>query len=189
MGIDGCGSTPNSFSTKDRRVLSIIIDGLRPDALTLATTPTFDKLMEKGLYSLESRTQLEKGTWSAQGWTTNFKGVRPSKHGYHSNAYEDWFSYGCNYKSFLWYAKDFGLKTCAAHNWMPLMTHLTEPDSTDKVRCKNDADAVSWLEYELENEDFDLYFWGNDDVDANGHATGFTPEFPAYMAAIEEKDG
>ena len=56
LGITGCGSDTYTDSGKTRKVLSIVIDGIRPDALVLANTPTFDKLMDIGLYSLEART-------------------------------------------------------------------------------------------------------------------------------------
>ena len=64
LGINGCGSTSVADSGKIRKVLAINIDGLRPDALMVANTPTFDNLMAKGLYSLEARTQLQLETWS-----------------------------------------------------------------------------------------------------------------------------
>ena len=56
LGITGCGSDSYTDSGKTRKVLSIIIDGMRPDAILEANTPTFDKLMSTGLYSLQART-------------------------------------------------------------------------------------------------------------------------------------
>ena len=56
LGISGCGSGTYTDSGKKRKVLSIIIDGMRPDAILKANTPTFDELMATGLYSLEART-------------------------------------------------------------------------------------------------------------------------------------
>ena len=73
--------------------------------------------------------------------------------------------------------------------WPPNYSHLVEPDATDKVRQKADEDAVPWLEHELVNENFNIYFWGNDAVDAAGHNYGFAPDVPEYIAEIERKDG
>ena len=56
LGITGCGSDTYTDSGKTRKVLSIVIDGIRPDAIIEGNTPTFDELMATGLYSLEART-------------------------------------------------------------------------------------------------------------------------------------
>ena len=56
LGITGCGSDVYTDSGKTRKVLSIVIDGMRPDAIMVANTPTFDDLMATGFYSREART-------------------------------------------------------------------------------------------------------------------------------------
>ena len=40
----------------------------------------------------------------------------------------------------------------------------------------------------IENQDFEIIFWGNDDVDAYGHGYGFDPSIPEYITSIETKD-
>ena len=123
LGINGCGSTPNTFSTKERHILAIIIDGLRPDALMQANTPAFDSLIDNGLLSIETRTHLEESTMSGPGWTSLLKGVEPSKHGDYGNSDSDWLSHGCDYKTFLWYAKDAGLTTCSVSTDQKIFAH------------------------------------------------------------------
>ena len=44
------------------------------------------------------------------------------------------------------------------------------------------------MEEIIQNKDFDVIFWGNDDVDLNGHRHGFDPIVYEYMRSIEEKD-
>ena len=56
LGITGCDADVFIDKGKIRKVLSIVIDGMRPDAMLVAETPTFDQLMATGLFSLEART-------------------------------------------------------------------------------------------------------------------------------------
>ena len=44
------------------------------------------------------------------------------------------------------------------------------------------------MEEIIQNQDFDVIFWGNDDVDKYGHAHGFDPKVQEYIRSIEEKD-
>lgn len=69
------------------------------------------------------------------------------------------------------------------------MTHLIEDDATHKSRNLSDQDATIWLQDELFENDYDLIFWGNDDVDLAGHNYGFDPDVPEYIAEIEQIDG
>ena len=80
------------------------------------------------------------------------------------------------------------MKTAAVVNWTDVYTHLIETSATDYIRSANDSFGTYMLEEILQNQDFDLIFWGNDDVDKNGHLYGFDPSVPQYLAAVEEKD-
>ena len=42
LGITGCDADVFIDKGKIRKVLSIVIDGMRPDAMLVAETPTFD---------------------------------------------------------------------------------------------------------------------------------------------------
>ena len=63
-------------------------------------------------------------------------------------------------------------------NWTDIYTHLIETGATDYIRSASDAEAPYKLEEILTNQDFDIIFWGNDDVDAYGHGYGFDPSVP-----------
>ena len=97
-----------------------------PDAMVAASTPTLDHLMATGLYSLEARTQMSKGTWSGPGWSTILKGVEANKIGISGNKIKHFSKMDCKYKSFLWRAKQFGLRTAAVIAWNDLYAHLIE---------------------------------------------------------------
>ncbi|MDO6818010.1 alkaline phosphatase family protein [Zobellia sp. 1_MG-2023] len=67
-------------------VVVIGFDGLSPDGLQNAVTPTFDKLMQEGAYSLHARAVLP--TSSSTNWASMIMGAGPEQHGITSNAWE-----------------------------------------------------------------------------------------------------
>ena len=62
--------------------------------------------------------------------------------------------------------------------WIDLYTHLIEAGATDYIRSATDSEGTYNLEEILIYEDFDVIFWGNDDLDAFGHGFGFDPKVP-----------
>ena len=80
------------------------------------------------------------------------------------------------------------MKTAAVLNWTDLYTHLIETGGTDYIRSASDSEGIYKIEEILENQGFDVIFWGNDDVDYYGHIYGFDPSVPEYISAIENKD-
>ena len=64
--------------------------------------------------------------------------------------------------------------------WSDLYTYLIEAGATDYIRAASDREGVYNLEEIIQNQDFDLIFWGNDDVDKNGHGYGFDPKVRAH---------
>ena len=69
-----------------------------------------------------------------------------------------------------------------------MYTHLIEPDATDFIRSASDAEGTYYVEDIIQNQDFDVIFWGNDDVDGHGHRYGFDPNVPEYLKSIEIVD-
>lgn len=67
-------------------VVVIGFDGLSPDGLNNATTPTFDRLMEEGSASMHARAVLP--TSSSPNWASMIMGAGPEQHGITSNAWE-----------------------------------------------------------------------------------------------------
>lgn len=73
---------------KDRRVEHVVVigfDGMSPDGLNRADTPTFDRLMREGASTLHARAVLP--TSSSTNWATMIMGAGPEQHGITSN---DW---------------------------------------------------------------------------------------------------
>ncbi|MDO8753251.1 MAG: alkaline phosphatase family protein, partial [Anaerolineales bacterium] len=68
-----------------RRVLILSIDGLRPDAISLAPMPNLTSLMHSAAYTLSAQTIYPSVTLPAQ--TSMLSGLCPSKHGVYWNDY------------------------------------------------------------------------------------------------------
>ncbi|CAM4140378.1 alkaline phosphatase family protein [Zobellia roscoffensis] len=67
-------------------VVVIGFDGLSPDGLQNAATPTFDRLIQEGAYSMHARAVLP--TSSSTNWASMIMGAGPEQHGITSNAWE-----------------------------------------------------------------------------------------------------
>ena len=189
LGIKGCGSNNSKDSGKKRKVLLVVIDGLRADAFEQADTPNVDELIATSLYTFDARTHLKYTTWSGAGWSSIFRGVDSQKHLVKGNGVINFHTFDCTYKTFLWYLKNtFGLKTTATIAWNELYSHLVEPDALDRFRILLDEDGAYQMADQIEHEDFDIYVWGANDVDESGHDFAFSPENPQYMDAIRKTD-
>lgn len=68
-----------------KHVLLIGIDGLSPEGLMQATTPTFDSLMQEGAYSMSAQAVLP--SISSPNWASIIMGASPEEHGIYDN---DW---------------------------------------------------------------------------------------------------
>jgi len=67
-------------------VVVIGFDGLSPDGLQQANTPTFDKLMSEGASTMHARAVLP--TSSSTNWASMIMGAGPEQHGITSNSWE-----------------------------------------------------------------------------------------------------
>lgn len=67
-------------------VVVIGFDGLSPDGIKNANTPTFDSLIKNGAYTFHDRAVLP--TSSSSNWASMIMGAGPEQHGITSNAWE-----------------------------------------------------------------------------------------------------
>lgn len=101
-----------------------------------------------------------------------------------------------NYKTFLWHGKnEYDLQTLATFShWadMPteswFITSLFENDATHLLSQSTEEESVVLLESELVFNDYEITFWQLEEVDRKGHISGFSPENPDYIEAIETVD-
>lgn len=164
--------TPTVTSQPEiKRVVIISIDGLRPDALELADTPTLDNLIARGAYSPSAQTV--KPSFTLPGHVSMLDGVPPEKHG----IVEALPCIGCRLTigpTLFSVAHDAGLSTGIVAGKEKL-NYLVLPNSIDKLFCADAHDmevkdrAVELIEAGLP----DVLFIHFPDTDRVGHAYGW----------------
>ncbi len=153
-----------------RRVLILSIDGLRPDAISLAPMPTLTALMYSGAYTLSARTIYPSSTLPSH--TSMLSGLCPKKHGVNWNDYIPENGYA-QVTDIFDIAHAAGLQT-VMYVGKEKLRQITEPSSTDIFEYINDRDLVI-TEKLIENfpADFDLMFIHFPTADAMGHVYGW----------------
>ncbi len=171
-----------------RRVLVVGVDGLRPDALTRATTPVFDACSRHAAWSLSAQTQQRGGeTSSSPGWVSVLTGVDGDKHGIATNRTPG--RPNARYPTFLLRARQrLGVRTAAAVMWGPLLDRFIEPEALDDRVLGGQGEVTDRMAGWLRSGAHQLHFVHLDGPDLAGHAEGFSPDVPAYVAAVEQAD-
>lgn len=90
IGLMSCSTPPqsalNDSTPKVGHFLVIGIDGMSPNGIQTASTPTLDSLMNHGASTLRARAVLP--TSSSPNWASMIMGAGPEQHGITSNAWE-----------------------------------------------------------------------------------------------------
>jgi hypothetical protein len=172
-----------------KKVLSIMVDGWRPDVIAAAHTPNLDRLWADSAYSLEAR--VEDTTISGSGQSTFVTGVHRDKHGVDNNSFE-----GHNYENYpYWFSllDDAApeLMTGAYHTWAPMFLLPLEGGALadiavfhDYTSDEGDAKTTTQLAHDLLTTSLDVVVWMLSDLDTAGHQYGFDPEVLEYVAAM-----
>ncbi|HEX6986556.1 MAG TPA: alkaline phosphatase family protein [Planctomycetaceae bacterium] len=187
----------------ERKVLFIGIDGCRPDALAAAETPHLDRLIRAG--ALSTNTSIlgprptGSDTVSGPGWSSIFTGVWADKHGVKDNEFR-----GKNYDRYphfftlLRRARPAAV-TASFAAWGPIHEHIlsgataaggeAEQGKGPEAWAAADERVVAAATEHLRGQDPDAVCVYLGQVDETGHAKGFHPSVPEYVAAIERVDG
>jgi predicted AlkP superfamily pyrophosphatase or phosphodiesterase len=185
-----------------KKVLYIGIDGTRFDALEKAETSNLDGLIKDGIQSptcliLGSRYQ-KNDTISGPGWSSILTGVWADKHGVHDNSFR-----GAKYDQFPHFfarVKECrpDAKTVSLVTWEPIHGKITSAaDRSENYEQKEhgildydhyDTAATDEAVKQLAEGNPDVLFLYFGQVDVAGHAKGFHPTVPEYIAAIERVD-
>jgi hypothetical protein len=172
--------------SQEKKLLILGIDGCRPDALLKCPVPNLRALAENGTaawYAL-SRPPTKSGPC----WSSIFTGVWYDKHGVTDNTFiNQQFS---RYPMLFRRLKDAdpGFYSGWFVYWPNLgtdMPHGADVSSGDWSDSQTQEAAVNLLQ----NGDPDALFVHFGIIDAVGHASGFDPDGPEYLTAIEETDG
>ncbi len=168
-------------------VILIMLDGLRPDALTQARTPRLDAFMANGAYTLAARSVMPSVTLPCH--TSIFHSVPPTRHGILDNT---WHSMARPVVGLVDAAKAAGKRCGFFYNWEPLRD-LNRPENLhfafyantslepDGDRVTAEAAARYLPDYHF---DFAFVYFGV--IDTSGHAYGWMSD--AYLHQIEFTD-
>jgi predicted AlkP superfamily pyrophosphatase or phosphodiesterase len=151
-------------------VLILSIDGLRPDAISLAPMPNLLALMQNSAYSLTAQTIYPSSTLPSH--ASMFTGLCPSKHGVDWNDYIPKNGYANGIDLFD-IAHANGLQT-VIHVGKEKLAQITEPSSVDIFTYVNDRDLVV-AQRLLDDfpQDFGVLFVHFPLVDGMGHVYGW----------------
>jgi len=153
-----------------KRVLIISIDGMRPDAITLAPMPNLQSLMQSGAYTLTAQTIYPSATLPAH--SSMLTGTCSSAHGILWKDYQPEKGYARGVSLFT-LAKRYSLYTVMFVGKEKLR-QITPPETTDVYRFINDRDLViaELAPPELKTG-FDLAFIHSPPPDFMGHEYGW----------------
>jgi hypothetical protein len=168
------------------KALVIGVDGVRGDSVEPAATPALNTLLQHATWTLEASTQLEAATVSGPGWTSILTGVDADKHGITGNG--GLAAHDPAYPTFLQRLRDAGRTTVGWTSWDPIFNDIIETNATDAGGVGDDIEVAADMALALSDGDFDAHFIHFDDVDHAGHAHGFSPVVPEYVAAIGSVD-
>jgi hypothetical protein len=182
----------------ERKVLTIGIDGLRPDGLAAANTPNIDSLLDgsffgtggpSGIFAMHA--QAEHLTFSGPGWGAYMTGLHVDRHGADTNGFEnvvpgttDWFT--------PLEAFNPSLDTRRVITWV--IAHDSLPSGADiadvyEYDQNGDALMTSRVVDLMQDPATDAVMTFFSDVDGAGHTCGFSPTAPCYLAEIADTDG
>ena len=182
--------TPTTTPTpipQARRVLILSIDGLRPEAISLAPMPNLLALLQSSAYSLTAQTVHPSVTLVSH--ASMLTGSCPSKHAVDWNDYipENGYAIGTDLFDI---AHAAGLKTVMVVGKEKLV-QITEPSSLDQFVYVNDRDLVI-TERLLSGfpEDFGVLFLHFPTPDGMGHVYGWlSPEQLSVIFRADEAIG
>ena len=171
----------------NNRVILVLVDGMRPDAVMSCEHPFLRELMSKSASCLTSRTVMPSVTLPCH--TSLFLSVTPERHGILTN---EWHAQVRPIESLTELVHRFEGKTAMFYNWEQLRD-LAKPGSLDfsffrRLAHERKTDLGQDMElaemcvkhYKAYRPDFTFLYLGN--TDEAGHRTGWMNE--EYMEAV-----
>ena len=186
-----------STTAGERKVLTIAIDGLRPDALLAANAPNVDSLVDGTFFGTSGPSgifvtyaQSEHLTFSGPGWGAYMTGLHVDRHGADTNGFEnvvpgttDWFT--------PLEALDPTLNTRRVITWQ--IAHDSIPSGADiaevyEYSSNGDQLMTNRVVNLMQDPATDAVMTFFSDVDSAGHSCGFDPTNACYLAEIADTD-
>lgn len=169
------------------KLIQIIIDSCRPDALAQANTPQLDSIWRYGTYSWCG--QSVRPSISLPAHTSMFRSIPPQAHGITENIF---VPQAAQYPSIIEVAFREACHTAMFYSWEPLRD-LSAPDHLYMSWCRiqrpgedNDSHTMrAAIDYiTVEQPDYVVIYLG--DLDVFGHLYGWMS--PEYMQMLESND-
>lgn len=174
----------DSTQALPRRALVVGVDGTRADAFEAANTPNLDAAFADGALTMEASTQLTGITVSGPGWTSLLTGFEVEDHGVVDND----TLLQRTLPTFPELVQDAGQPTAVIAHWEGIVLIVGAENVDAMLPIADDVEVGAGLLSLVEDGDHALIFAHFDDVDHAGHDSGFSPENPNYIAAIEGVD-
>lgn len=163
------------------------VDGMRPDGMLQAETPTIDRLMAEGACTLKARSVMPSVTLPCH--TSMLRGVDVTRHGITTNQF---MPLARPVPSLFDVAHNAGLRVGSFYNWGPLRD-LAEPLSLDVDYMvqeshypDGDGHVADAAVEHISKGGFDLLFVYFGFTDTCGHDYGWMSE--PYLDAISNAD-
>lgn len=195
MSLGASGLFAGEFGNKHTLVIGI--DGVRPDALQLASTPNIDSVISTGAVTYKAfaggvlGTATQQVTFSGPGWASICTGVWTDKHGVTSNSFAG-ADFG-NYPHFFSriHETNPNAKLSSIVVWNQINDFIVDDSANAadySLETATDQEMVTAAVSHLSSTDPDVLFVHFDDVDHAGHGYGYSVDEPHYMSAIEGVD-
>lgn len=192
-----CGAV--CLAQPEPKLLFLGIDGLRPDALVAADTPNIDGLIAGGFLAANARD--EDLTFSGPNWSTILHGVHRDRHNVTTNDYggsrldeypdlfewlerhnPEWVTVRITTWDAIYKFQPTGADIDIFHEYSEGGDELAASDAAALLAGTHPEQVAGrW-------GDPDALFLYIADVDEAGHAHGFHPDSPDYLAAVEMMD-
>lgn len=184
-GVTACTCGEAACPCEINYVVIISIDGLRPDAIEEADTPTLDALRTQGAYSPAAQAVLPSVTLVNH--ASMLGGMSPAKHGIYWNSNDPDLG-KVKGPTLFSVAHEAGLSTAMVVG-KPKLEHLVLPNSVDNYIYAGftDLQVVSEAIPVIEDNMPNLLFIHLPDVDSAGHALGWMSL--AQLLALNLTDG
>lgn len=171
------------------KVILFLVDGMRPDGITAAPTPTMDRILEGGVYTLNARTVMPSVTLPCH--VSLFFSAPPERHNILTNTwtpmvrpipglFDVLHQHGLRTASFYNWEQLRDLSSPGALNFSLMMSNLLEPEGRGDLEL---ADyAIRWLT----THPFDFAFIYLGQTDELAHRTGWMSD--AYFESLHYAD-
>lgn len=170
------------------KVILVVFDGCRPDALAQAATPTIDQLWRAGAYTWSAQTTVP--SWTLPTHMSMFRAVTPIKHGVVDNTFQISAN---NFPSIVDVAHEAQRQTAMFYSWGELRD-LAAHGSLDVSWFRNCATNLRTVDHDIasyaaahlvaETPDFALVYFCESDLVGHEHGWMSAP----YVAAVEHMD-